>query len=242
MKSYGKKLKSACIGSIILLAMLCSCYFQETNPVAFNKDRFGMRDTIFIRTTGEPRIDSLVFSMAAPTDYVLKIQNGPPGYYRVAAATIFLNGVEIFSPCDFNPHVAWLEKKVSLQKENVLTARLRSKPGSAIGFGLKNDPGDTIKPYIEIVEPLNNAFITTPTPTIRIKYYDRESGIDLASLCIKINGVDRTVYFTKTDSTAVWSIPENMSLSAIRNSAYARISDKAGNVAETTSHFQVNFN
>lgn len=234
------------LAGILSVLLLSSCYDSSINPASSGNGGInsttpvGVPDTILVRNTGTPRIDSIVFSMPNDaTPYLLKIENAPLDYYYVSAANIYLNEEEIFSPNEFNPHVKWLQKQVILKKNNIITVRLRSKPGSAIRIGFGNINTDTSKPTIEIVEPVHNSIIYTDTPVVRVTYKDNKSGINLSTLSIKINGADRTGYFTLTDSTAQWEIPYAFALPTGSNTIKARIANKIGNYNEAVSTFTV---
>lgn len=64
---------------------------------------------------GGPYDETFVFESTATGNAGLIIEN-----FLVASARVWLNGVEIFRPNQFNPHVNHLEAVVALQAENTL--------------------------------------------------------------------------------------------------------------------------
>lgn len=64
----------------------------------------------FARETGKPEGLTASFGIRNPnTHYTMVVQNN-----GVASAVIYLNGVQVFGPSDFNSNVAALQKSVSV--------------------------------------------------------------------------------------------------------------------------------
>lgn len=98
---------------------------------------------------------------------------------------------------------------------------------------------DATPPLIDITQPLDGSTISTNAPLITITYNDAESGVNLSSLQILINGADKTSLFTVTDTQASCQIPETDPLPEGESTIQASISDLAGNQSSTSSTFTV---
>src|SRR5262249_18569581 len=86
----------------------------------------------YTRTNGSPnRFTDTFQSCSTAAQYKMVVVNGSSeGKDRISSASIILNGTQVFGPSDFNQHVARLEKPVTLARDNQLSVRLASKPGS----------------------------------------------------------------------------------------------------------------
>ena len=116
-----------------------------------------------------------------------------------------------------------------------LTASNLGVPGSTIdAFAILPE---TVPPEITITNPVDGAFLNTTTPNIRITFQDSGSGIDTAAFYAEINGTDMTSAFAVTDTGATYQVPSTSPLPVGDNSMLARIRDRVGNEAATTSNF-----
>ena len=85
----------------------------------------------YTRIAGPPQTFTETFEQCGNARCQLVITNGDAdGKHRVSSASIFLNGVRIVEPDDFNGRVAKIVKRVVLANNNQLTIKLASKPGS----------------------------------------------------------------------------------------------------------------
>ncbi len=96
---------------------------------------------------------------------------------------------------------------------------------------------DTESPTISITNPVDNSVISTPAPFITIVYADIDSGIDLDSLAVSINGTDATSYFTVTETSASYQV--SLPLHPGANQISVTIEDNAGNSTSISSYFTV---
>ncbi len=94
-------------------------------------------------------------------------------------------------------------------------------------------------PLISIPLPQNGSYLLNSTPSISIFYSDTESGLNLESLEISINGMDMTYLFNLSESSATCQIPARNSLPEEENTIRAVIKDLAGNCTAATSTFTV---
>jgi alpha-tubulin suppressor-like RCC1 family protein len=192
-------------------------------------------DTVLVRNSGTPTTQAVQFNVKnTNAKFTLKLLNGPKGHFRVSAATVTLNDQQVFGPRDFNQKTVLLEKTVKVSASNTLQVQLLGRPGSAIElWGCQEDK---VKPYIAVTQPARGSTIMQKRPIIIVNYSDAQSGINLRTLSIKVNGTDRTKRFIKTAAQATWQstpLPEG------RNTVIARIADKAGNYASDTCVFTV---
>jgi PKD repeat protein len=96
---------------------------------------------------------------------------------------------------------------------------------------------DSIKPTITITSPVDGAFLNTTKPNIMITFNDADSGINLSSFTVSINGIDSTAFFNVISTGAEYQVVTD--LPAGNNSITASISDNAGNTASATSNFRI---
>ena len=99
-------------------------------------------------------------------------------------------------------------------------------------------------PVIIIVEPRNGAIITRDDPTVAITYTDPRNELDLSSLRISVNGVDRAREFQVTQSGATWrpdlqrtASDQQPILVEGQNVIIASIKNLPGNLATASSAF-----
>jgi hypothetical protein len=182
--------------------------------------------------------DTVAVPASVGSPYILKVENGEPGgSHRVSSATIKVNGLQVAGPSDFDQHVSGFARSVSLTPQTTLEVRLTSSPGSYLTISLCGQKRDTAPPTIRVDEPPNGSSLgASSTPFIRVSYQD-ETALDLASLRITINEIDRTALFAKGPSEATATVDRNTVLKAGVNQVQARIRDVAGHEATDTSSF-----
>ena len=137
---------------------------------------FGPQD--YARGTGKPAKITSSFSILNPaTNYTLHVHNGGSnrGFARVSSASIYLNGVQVVKPNDFNQTVTVIEIPVSVSATNTLEVELRGKPGSGITLqfiGIDND-----QPTINITSPANGTVVNLSTLSVTGTVGDGLSGV-----------------------------------------------------------------
>lgn len=97
---------------------------------------------------------------------------------------------------------------------------------------------DLAVPQIQVVAPAAGSYLATATPTIHVTYQD-DTALDLATLKVLVNGVDRTALFTKTATGATWTPTSATALPQGANQITAQIADSAGNLAGDAAAFNV---
>jgi hypothetical protein len=87
----------------------------------------------YTRGTGAPQTFTDTFQFCGTAGCQIIIVNGnPDGTKRVSSAAIYLNGMLVAGPRDFNQGMATIVKPVTLGATNELTIRLASNPGGFI--------------------------------------------------------------------------------------------------------------
>ena len=127
------------------------------------------------------------------------VQNGDATVgHRLSAGSIELNGVEVVFERDFNQQVGHIERTVVPQASNNLTIKLKSGPGDFITVSIvKEGGGDTTPPSLSIT-PADGSIVNTTMPTIEIAYSDAESGVNLSTFTVMIDGYDYMNLFMVT--------------------------------------------
>ncbi len=215
-----------------------------SGPVAC--DWSALRPTRFVRTKGAPNTYTTTFDVPGwvTAPQALRVRNGEPnGAFRVSSATIKVGGTTIFSPSDFNTQVATLERAVTLSPRTTLTVTLASAPGSYLTIEACGTNGDATPPTIAVAEPAAAAFLSDPTPRLRVTYQDAPpglvSGVDPATLVVKVDGVDRTALFTRLSAEATAAWPEAEPLAPGPHAIEVEVRDRAGNPASAQSSFTI---
>ena len=112
------------VGVSSLLAFSLTAAGAVPMTPAFGPERY-------TRTAGPPNVFSTTFQHCGTAPCQIVVVNGnADGSNRISSASIFLNGLQIAGPADFNQQVGTIVKPVTLAGENKLTVELASKPGS----------------------------------------------------------------------------------------------------------------
>ena len=99
----------------------------------------------FIRNSGSPVVETRTFNIANVTQphtlYIANggLQNDGTTAGQVSSSEIFLNGVLVAGPSNFNQNVSTLSVLVTVQSLNTLTVELRGKPGGQITLRIERD-------------------------------------------------------------------------------------------------------
>src|SRR5579859_6356189 len=120
------------------------------------------------------------------------------------------------------------------------------QPGSYLTITLYGTNTDHTPPQITLVSPVPGSTIGVQTPHLALQYADvvgsgepAASGVNPSTLVVTLDGVDRTVLFTKTSSGASADLPQSLALSAGTHTLAASIQDFAGNTGHTSAQFTV---
>jgi hypothetical protein len=116
---------------IATATLLCSPALAVPLPI------FGPKQ--YLRSTGAPQDFTDIFQNCETlAQYKLVVVNGAAsGGSRVSAASIVLNGVEIFGPRNFNQQIGRIEAPIRAQQVNTLQVRIASAPGSFLTISVE---------------------------------------------------------------------------------------------------------
>jgi hypothetical protein len=121
------------------------------------------------------------------------------------------------------------------QGSHTLTASIQDNAGNT-GTATAQFQVDTTPPSMQIVQPAAGSFLNTNTPQIQLAYSDNFA-LNLSSLKVTINNVDRTSLFTVISSGASTTLSANTALPDGSNQIVATINDQAGNSVSATTSF-----
>jgi PKD repeat protein len=96
---------------------------------------------------------------------------------------------------------------------------------------------DDTPPDVSITSPVNGEMIDTTTPTITVTFDDAQTGIDLSSFQLLVNGADVTGATKVKEASATYT--PVVDLPGGENEVTVRIADNAGNLAEAVSLFNI---
>lgn len=204
----------------------------------------------FVRTTGAPNeFDSTITVPAwiAQPFYLHVVNGDSSGNHRISSATVSINGVTLLSQSDFNQQMASADCAVNLTlPTSQLHVELASKPGSFLTLNILGQNQDHTPPVLTITAPASGSTVNTATPHIALSYNDVKgatepaaSGVNVPSLKVLLDSVDRTSLFTERPNDASADVPASLALSQGPHTITATIQDNAGNTATATSQFQV---
>jgi hypothetical protein len=204
----------------------------------------------YVRTTGAPNVYTTTIQVPAgiSSPFTLHIQNGEAdGSHRVSSATITINNTQaVAAPSDFNQNVFTLDRDVTLTPQTTMVVSLASKPGSYLRINLSGTSLDHTAPVITVAAPGNDSAINTPLAHLSIHYQDlvgagetAASGVNITSLKVLLDGVDRTSLFSKRVDEASADLPASLALAEGPHTIAASIQDNAGNTGQATAQFQV---
>src|SRR5262249_40054084 len=94
---------------------------------------------------------------------------------------------------------------------------------------------DATAPTISITAPANSSFTNVPHTQISVSFSDSESGVDITSFHLLVDGLDHTAEFTTTATGSTGSLA-----TALPDGAHvitANVRDLAGNPNSATANF-----
>ena len=175
----------------------------------------------YTRGTGAPVTVTDTFTLLNPaTQYTLKAFNG--GLQNdttdlVSNSVVFLNGVQVIGPANFNRSVREVDVPITPGLSNTLSVQVRGKPGGILAIeiiGVDNDP-PTITASLR---PSPNAAGWNNSPvTVTFTCSDRTSGVAScpSPVTVSAEGANQVVSGTATDlagNTATTSVTVNLDM------------------------------
>jgi PKD repeat protein len=121
--------------------------------------------------------------------------------------------------------------------EGTYVARIQVNDGQSQDGDNTSVFADGASPSLIISSPADGATVDTTTPTINVEFNDAETGVDLDSFQLVINGADVTAATMVKETSASYTPLVN--LPGGDNEVTARIEDTAGNLGEDTNAFAV---
>lgn len=121
---------------------------------------------------------------------------------------------------------------------HTITAQIRDRAGNqgtaSFAFDLVLDAE---APFLTSLLPLDGSFVSGSSPGIAANYSDADSGIDLASVRVLVDGMDVTAE-AQIEAAIVTFVPTSP-LAEGPHTATFRVSDLTGHQAEASTHFSV---
>lgn len=135
----------------LLAGTLPASSAAQTTPV------FGPQQ--YTRVAGPPQTFTAMFPHCGTAGCKLVVINGnADGTNRISSASIFLNGVQIVGPSDFNQQVAKIVKPIVPGDNNHLAIQLASKPGSFLTIDVECTPSPVVLsaggPGVSLLDPM----------------------------------------------------------------------------------------
>src|SRR5262249_40738607 len=143
--------------------------------------------------------------------YQVVVLNGEGTGTGVESGRLFVNGAELFSPTELNQSNHRISHVLNSPRAvNTLRCQLFGS-----GSAGPREPKVTVEILLRdhtppqlSVDPRDGVLIYQRQPLIRIDYQDAQSGIDLSSLSIMVDGQDWTPLFTVTATNATYQVDE----------------------------------
>ena len=148
---------------------------------------------------------------------------------------ILLDGLSILSACSIGPGSATCEAPVLSEGTHRLQVTVEDQVGNggradfSFEVTLDQDP-----PLLSIASPSEAILINVTAPQVVLEYSDAETGVDLSSLSVAIDGLDITGSCTVGPTSASCSSPD---VGEGAHTVTAEISDLLGNLALSTFTF-----
>jgi len=186
------------VTSLLLLIAVFSAVGRAGTWVAFQNS--------FTRGTGAPITVTNTFTLLNPnTQYTLKAYNGGlqnTSTELVSSSVVYLNGVQVIGPANFNQNVAEVNVTIFPGLTNTLSVQVRGQPGGLLTIeviGVDNDP-PTITASLS---PSPNAAGWNNSPvTVTFTCSDKTSGVAScpSPVTVSTEGANQVVSGTATDS------------------------------------------
>ncbi len=140
-----------------------------------------------------------------------------------------------------SPNYGWLLKKTKESQSGRMNYDSRQGTASegprlVMVFQASNG-ADTTPPAVAITAPAAGIYSATGTPTLTASFSDADSGVNLGSVRLLLEDVDRTAEAQVTATGLTWTSPQPLSDGS--HAATIRVSDLAGNASQAESQLLV---
>jgi hypothetical protein len=138
---------------------------------------------------------------------------------------------------DSGAHYGWLIKKSEEgQNGRVDYASRESDNGPRLTLVTESAEHDETPPRLAITSPAQPILVNETSPAIRVEYADGGTGVDIASLEVRLDGTDMAASCTVDGAVAVCT---SANLAPGSHSVEASLSDHAGNLATASRTFEL---
>lgn len=156
----------------------------------------------------------------------------------LASLHIVLDGAALTSTCQVAAAAATCTPAPLKAGPHTLAASLRDRAGNQASASLAFQVLlDTTPPSISGLMPADGSIVNVPLPTCYALFSDPDSGIDLASVHLVLDGVDQTAAATITPSTILFT--PAAALAQGKHTFTLTVKDPAGNQAGLSSTFML---
>ena len=249
--SFNRAIAHVLLFALTANTITLSAQTQRTSRPPVVKPAAALRELPFfgpqkyVRTTGPKDVYTATINVPPwlTSPFRLHVDNGNAnGTNRVSSGTVNINGTDVLTQSDFNQNAAGFDRTVTLTPPTTLTVTLASAPASFLTINLFGTSADYTAPVLTWSEPAPGSTVKTATPRVVIRYSDPRgtsepaaAGVDLDTLKVSVDDVDRTALFARFSDQASAPIP----LAPGRHTFKASISDLAGNPSETSGEFYI---
>src|SRR5207253_2555365 len=222
------------ITTSLLLALIATLAITaQTHAAVTTRELSFFGPQKYVRTTGAKDVYTANINVPAwlTSPFRLHVENGNAnGTNRISSATVNINGTDVLTQSDFNQNAATYDRIVTLTPSTTLTITLASKPASFLTINLFGTSADYTAPTLLWTQPAPGSTVNTATPRLLVRYSDplgtnepAASGVDLDTLSVSIDDVDRTSLFTRRSDEASAQIPLSLALAPGRHTFKASI-------------------
>jgi hypothetical protein len=186
-------------------------------------------------------------SVNTVTPHLALAYNDQPGVGETTASGVNLETLQVL--LDGTDRTSLFTKRINdatadlpanlglAQGTHILTASIKDNAGNS-SQATSQFQVDVTPLTLQIVQPTQNAFLNTTTPQIQLSYIDNLA-VDTSTLSVKINGIENSLLFTKTGTSATATLTAATALPQGANQIVASIRDSAGNQASSSVNFNV---
>lgn len=171
-------------------------------------------------------------------DFVVEYSDALSGV-DLTTLRVFADNVEVTS-CVVEPTLATCEPPLLGDGLHVARVELADVVGNLAvvsrSFDVVLDLGDEVPPALAITAPVDPIVLDDPSPEVRVEYSDGESGVDVTTLLVLVDGESITA---DCAIGPVEAVCEPFDLPAGEHQVVASVEDLAGNVGSDSLVFEI---